>query len=103
MLTARALSALRLSALQRRLLVGLCIALTSQLYLSVWADGFRVSAAVILYPVLLILVMRDSHRPQTGLVTGLFVLLFRTLTDLFSGVPLLQALEIEYPGGVFYL
>ena len=82
MFTARALSALRLSALQRRLLVGLCIALTSQLYLSVWADGFRVSAAVILYPVLLILVMRDSHRPQTGLVTGLFVLLFRTLTDL---------------------
>ena len=27
-----------------------CIALTSQLYLSVWADGFRVSAAVILCP-----------------------------------------------------
>ena len=103
MFTARALSALRLSALQRRLLVGLCIALTSQLYLSVWADGFRVSAAVILYPVLLILVMRDSHRPQTGLVTGLFVLLFRALTDLYAGVPLIQALEMEYPGGVFYL
>ena len=103
MFTARALSALRLSALQRQLLVGLCIALTSQLYLSVWADGFRVSAAVILYPVLLILVMRDSHRPQTGLVTGLFVLLFRALTDLYAGVPLIQALEMEYPGGVFYL
>ena len=103
MFTARALSALRLSALQRRLLVGLCIALTSQLYLSVWADGFRVSAAVILYPVLLILVMRDSHRPQTGLVTGLFVLLFRTFTDLAAGISLVRALEMEYPGGVFYL
>ena len=99
----RAFSSLRLSALQRRLLVGLCIALTSQLYVSVWAEGFRVSAAVVLYPVLLILVMRDSHRPQTGLVTGLFVLLFRALTDLLAGVPLLQALEMEYPGGVFYL
>ena len=99
----RAFSSLRLSALQRRLLVGLCIALTSQLYVSVWAEGFRVSAAVVLYPVLLILVMRDSHRPQTGLVTGLFVLLFRALTDLYAGVPLIQALEMEYPGGVFYL
>ena len=44
----RAFSSLRLSALQRRLLVGLCIALTSQLYVSVWAEGFRVSAAVVL-------------------------------------------------------
>ena len=60
----RAFSSLRLSALQRRLLVGLCIALTSQLYVSVWAEGFRVSAAVVLYPVLLILIMRDSAAAQ---------------------------------------
>ncbi len=31
------------------------------------------------------------------------MLLFRALTDLLAGVPLLQALEMEYPGGVFYL
>lgn len=35
--------------------------------------------------------------PQTGLVTGLFVLLFRTLTDLFSAVPLIQALGDRIP------
>ena len=36
-------------------------------------------------------------------MTGLFVLLFRTLTDLAAGISLVRALEMEYPGGVFYL
>lgn len=87
----------------RRLSIGLMVALTSQIYLSLWAEGFRVSASVILYPVLLITMMRDSHRPDTGLVTGLCVLLLRVAIDLAGGMPLPHALSIEYPGGVFYL
>lgn len=94
---------LRLSPWQRRVLIGLLVALTSQLYLSVWAEGFRVSAAVILYPALLVILMRDSHLPDTGLVTCLCVAGFRTAVDLLQGTPLLPALELEYPGGVFYL
>lgn len=94
---------LRLTPWQRRVLIGLLVALTSQLYLSVWAEGFRVSAAVILYPALLVILMRDSHRPDTGLVTCLCVTLFRAAVDLARGAPLLAALELEYPGGVFYL
>ena len=93
----------RLTLWQRRLLVGLVTALCSQLYLSVWAEGFRVSAAAILYPILLVTLMRDSHRPDTGLATGLCVITLRTLTDLVTGMSLLDALVMEYPGGVFYL
>ena len=94
---------LRLTAAQRRLLIGLVTALSSQLYLSVWAEGFRVSASVILYPLLLVVMMRDSHRPDTGLVTGLSVMGIRVLIDLVRGVSLTTALVIEYPGGIFYL
>lgn len=94
---------LRLNAWQRMLLIGLLIALSSQLYLSVWAEGFRVSAAVILYPALLVTMMRDSHRPETGLVTGLCVTAFRTAVDLLGGSSVLLALKLEYPGGIFYL
>lgn len=97
------LSLFHLKYRQRQLLIGLLVALSGQLYLSVWAEGFRVSAAVILYPALLVTMMRDSHRPSTGLVTGLCVLFIRTVIDLFQGTQLLRALILEYPGGVFYL
>ena len=97
------LSLFHLKFWQRQLLIGLLVALSGQLYLSVWAEGFRVSAAVILYPALLVTMMRDSHRPSTGLVTGLCVLLIRMAIDLLQGTTLLRALVLEYPGGVFYL
>ena len=52
----------RIGPWQRRLLIGLAVALTSQLYLTVWAEGFRVSTAAILYPALLVTMMRESHQ-----------------------------------------
>ena len=94
---------LRLSAWQRRLLVGALVALTGQFFLSVWAEGFRISAAAILYPVLLVILMRDCHLPDTGVVTGLFVLLLRTGLDLLGSAKLSDALLLQYPGGVFYV
>ncbi len=94
---------LRLSVWQRQLLIGVVVALTSQVHLSLWAEGFRVSAAAILYPVLLITLLGDRRRPDTGLVTGLCVLLIRVAIDLLGGMPLSHSLLIEYPGGVFYL
>ena len=94
---------LRLSAWQRRLLVGAMVALIGQFFLSAWAEGFRVSAAAILYPVLLVTLMRDSHLPDTGIVTGLFVLLLRMGMDLLGSITLPKALLLQYPGGVFYV
>lgn len=87
---------------QRRLLVGALAALTGQLYISLWAEGFRVSIAVVLYPILLITLMRESHRPGTGMVTGLCVIVFRVALDLLQGMALGMALVLEAPGGVFY-
>lgn len=94
---------LRLTLWQRQLLIGVVVALTSQVYLSLWAEGFRVSAAAILYPVLLIALTGDRRWPDTGLVTGLCVLLIRVAFDLLGDMALARALLIEYPGGVFYL
>lgn len=93
----------RLTVRQRQLLIGVVVALTSQVYLSLWAEGFRVSAAAILYPVLLTALTGDRRWPDTGLVTGLCVLLIRVAFDLLGEMSLAHALLIEYPGGVFYL
>ena len=71
------LRGVRTSPWQRQLLIGLSVALSSQLYFSLWTEGFRISAAAILYPILLLTVMRDSHRPLSGLVTGACVMFLR--------------------------
>lgn len=94
---------IRLTAWQRRLIIGVVIALTSQFYLSVWAEGFRVSTAAILYPVLLFTMMRSSHQPDAGIVTGLFVIFSRVALDMLQGTAFWTALKLEYPGGIFYL
>ena len=93
---------LHLGPWQRRLAVGALVACTGQLYLSLWAEGFRVSTAVVLYPILLMLLMRESHRPDTGAVTGLCVMAVRVALDLLQGMALGTALALEAPGGVFY-
>ena len=94
---------MRLSVRQRSVLIGLITALSSQLYFSAWVEGFRISASAILYPVLLVTVMRESHRPYTGLVTGVFVTVFRILLDMTGGMGVWESLTLEYPGGIFYL
>ncbi len=96
------LKGLHMPAWQRLLLTGLSVALTGEVYLTVWAEGFRVSFAAILYPILLVVVMRERHSPDTGLVTGIFVLTLRLFLDVLAETPLSYALRLEYPGGVFY-
>lgn len=91
------------SSMQYNLLIGISVCLTSQLYFSMFVEGFRLSASGILFPLLLLTMKRESHRPDAGLVTALCVVVFRVVGDLLDGGALLQALIREYPGGVFYL
>lgn len=93
---------IRLNSWQRSLVIGIFVCLSSQLYFSGGADGFRLSAAAILYPILLMSLKRESHRPDAGIVTALCVVIFRTVGNLFGGGTLVSALLRELPGGVFY-
>lgn len=88
---------------QCMLIIGVSVSISSQFCVTIWAEGFRLSMAAVLYPVLLMLLMRSSHRPTTGLVTGLCIITIRTILDLMSGLPLAHALWMEYPGAVFYV
>lgn len=93
----------KLSAWQRGILIGIVIALSAQLHISALEEGFRVSLAAVLYPVLLMTWMRESHRPFAGAVTGLCVVLIRILLDVAGGSSLESAWLRELPGGIFYL
>ena len=92
-----------MSPWQRRAAVGAAVVLASQVYFSLWVEGFRVSTAAVIYPLLLLTLMRESHRPDTGAVTGCFVVLCRVLADTVRGMGIGAALLLELPGGVFYL
>jgi two-component system sensor histidine kinase YcbA len=94
---------IHLTAFQRSVLIGMCMCITSQLYFSGWAEGFRLSSSAIFFPVLLMTLKRESHRPDAGLTTALCVIVFRVIGDLLSGIGFAAALMTEYPGGVFYL
>lgn len=92
-----------LSPLRRSLLVGVLVCLAGQFYFSLWKEGFRLSGAVILFPVLLLTLKRESHRPDTGLVTAVCVLVFRVILSVLHGLPFWNAVMREYPGALFYL
>jgi len=93
---------IHLTALQRSLVIAACICLSSQLYITVWAEGFRLSLSGVVFPLLLLTLKRESHHPDTGAITGVCVMLFRTAGDLLGGSSLWNSLLTEAPGGVFY-
>ena len=65
----------RVARWERRLLTALATAFCAELFFSIWVDNFRVSASVVLYPVLLVTLMQDSQGAGTGALTALMVLL----------------------------
>lgn len=93
----------RASRWERRLLAALGTALSAELFFNVWADNFRISAAVVLYPVLLLTLMQDSRKPDTGVLTALTVLMVRCIIGVAGGEELAAVAWKEYPGALFYL
>lgn len=75
----------------------------SQVYLSAPTTSFRISAAPVIYPILLIRLDDGRRRPAAGVATFLTVLAVRCAIVCAQGVPPVTALMQEYHGGLFYL
>lgn len=89
---------------QSLLLVGCIIALTSQFYLLVLAENtIRISAAVILYPILLLTLVENGATLRAGVVTTVLVLLLRIALQLSQGTALAVALSAVLAGSCYYL
>lgn len=88
---------------QRSLLIGALVALASQLYWNVFVDGFRISTAVILLPILLMTLGRNLGTVRTCVLTAGIVFLFR-LTLMVLGYVARPAAALQFlPNAVFYL
>lgn len=88
---------------ERRLLTAFATALSAELFFNLWVDNFRVSAAVVLFPVLLMTLVQDSRRPATGAMTAMAVLVVRCVMGMLGGEGLWYVASREYPGALFYL
>lgn len=93
----------RASRWERRLLTALATTLCGELFFSIWVDNFRISAAVVLFPVLLLTLMQNSQGVGTGALTALTVLLVRSVEEILQGRTFLDAVALEYSGALFYL
>ncbi len=97
-----------LSGADRRTLLRLAlisgsVVVFSQVYLSALTTGFRISAAPVIYPILLMRLDDGRRRPTAGIAAFLAVLAVRCAIACAQGVSLAAALIQEYHGGLFYL
>lgn len=84
-------------------LIGVAIALSSQLYLNLFINNFRISASVIILPVLLLTLGRQLHTMPICAATGGIVFLFRLLILLLHGDVLGDSIFQVVPGALFYV
>lgn len=88
---------------RQTLFIGIAVAVSSQLYLNFFVDEFRISASVILLPVLLMTVGLRLHTLPICISTGAVVFLFRAaVAALAHGPSVDEALRL-LPGGLFYV
>ena len=71
------------------MLIAVIVTFSSQLYFNFFTDNFRISAAVILFPVLLMTIAKDQNSAAIGCVTGAMVFVVR-LFLISSGIAQLQ-------------
>lgn len=94
---------MKLKPWERTLLIGLLIALTSQLYWNVFVDHFRISTSVILLPILIMTLGTQVHTRTICFVTACTVYLFRVAILLFRGTELAPAMVQVLPNALFYI
>ena len=87
---------------ERRLLTAAATVISGEIFFNLWIDNFRISGAVVLFPVLLVTLLQDSRTPDTGLLTGLCLLVVRSTLSVVGGESWTQALLLHIPGAIFY-
>ncbi len=88
---------------KRYLLISGILALASELYWEAFAPGFRISSAVILLPILLMTIGKNLSTFKTCIITGLILLLFRSILRGSGITGASNMLLFLLPNAMFYL
>ena len=88
---------------ERMLLTAVATVLSGEVFFNLGNDNFRISGAVVLFPVLLLTLLQDSRTPLTGVLTGVCLLLVRSAIDIVGGGEVwTQAILLNGPAAIFY-
>lgn len=88
---------------KKSLSVALIIIFISQLYLTLFIEGFRISAAVVLFPVLILTYAKNVPIMWISFCTSGIVFVVRLMLALLEGKLLGAAVVSVLPGALFYL
>lgn len=88
---------------RRVFVIGLVIAISSQVYWNVFVNNFRISIAVILLPVLIMTVGSQIHTLTICMVTAGIVFFFRAVIAAGQGYPSWEIFTAVMPGAMFYI
>lgn len=87
---------------RQALLTGLVVVLTSQMYWNLFADNFRISLSVAVFPVMLLLNQKRVVLPA-AMCTGAAVFVFRFCLSLWDGISAAESTLSVLPGALFYI
>lgn len=87
----------------RLMAIGLIIAISSQVYWSVFVNNFRISIAVALLPVLIMTVGKHIHTLTICTATSIIVFLFRGIIGATQTATLGELVSMNLPGALFYI
>ena len=88
---------------ERMLLTAVATVLSGEVFFNLGNDNFRISGAVVLFPVLLLTLLQDSRTPLTGVLTGACLLLVRSAIDMVGeGEVWTRAILLNCPAAIFY-
>ena len=88
---------------ERMLLTAVATVLSGEVFFNLGNDNFRISGAVVIFPVLLLTLVQDGRMPLTGILTGVCLLLVRSAVNVVGGgESWMQAILLNYPAAVFY-
>ena len=83
--------------------IALAVAVSSQLYFNMYSEGFRISAAVILLPILLMTVGEDISTIHICSATAVCVFVLRSALLFISTGSYDNALQLYLPNMLFYI
>ena len=88
---------------KRYFLIAGILALASELYWNAFVPGFRISTSVILLPVLLMTVGKNLSTLKTCTITGLFIVVFRSIWGNSGLTEISNMVLLLIPNAVFYI
>ena len=88
---------------KRYFLIAGILALASELYWNAFVPGFRISTSVILLPVLLMTVGKNLSTFKTCTITGLFIVIFRSIWGSSGIAEISNMVLLLIPNAVFYI